>query len=68
MATLYNSDNMGQKYCKNLHIEVDHDLHAKVTREATARNLTIREFILRCIKSDFYLGKLSTLEEKEGEK
>lgn len=58
---------MGQKYCKNLHIEVDHDFHSEIKLEATIRNMTIRDFIMRCIKSPFYVGKLCILEDK-GEK
>ena len=40
---------MGQKYCKKYTLEISHDLHDEIKRQAEERNITMRTLILRCI-------------------
>ena len=47
MRTIYNVKNMGQKYCKKINLEVTHELHAEIKKQAKDRNITIRKFILK---------------------
>lgn len=38
---------MGQKYCKKYTLEIPHELHAEIKKQATERNITMRALILR---------------------
>jgi predicted HicB family RNase H-like nuclease len=38
---------LGQKYCKKLNLEIPHDLHAEILKQAKQRNITIRTFVLK---------------------
>jgi len=40
---------MGQKYCKKYTLEIPHDLHAEIKKQAEERNITMRTLILRCV-------------------
>jgi predicted HicB family RNase H-like nuclease len=38
---------MGQKYCKKINLEIPHELHAEIKKQAIDRNITMRTLILR---------------------
>lgn len=38
---------MGQKNCKRIILEISHELHAEIKKQAQDRNITIRKFILK---------------------
>lgn len=40
---------MGQKYCKKINLEITHELHAEIKKQAEKRNITMRKLLLRCI-------------------
>lgn len=40
---------MGQKYCKKYTLEIPHELHAEIKKQAADRNISMRTLILRCI-------------------
>ncbi|KKK78540.1 hypothetical protein LCGC14_2842540 [marine sediment metagenome] len=48
---------MGQKYCKKLNLEIPHELHAEIKKQAQYRNITIRKLILRYILPNIVKNK-----------
>ena len=48
---------MGQKYCKKINLEVTHELHAGIKKQAEQRNITIRKLILRYILTNIVKNK-----------
>lgn len=38
---------MGQKYCKKYTLELPHELHSEIKKQASDRNISMRTFILR---------------------
>ena len=38
---------MGQKYCKKINLEIPHELHAEIKKQAQDRNISIRAFVLK---------------------
>lgn len=38
---------MGQKNCKKINLEIPHELHTEIKKQAKERNITIRALVLR---------------------